>query len=374
MDHFLGVNRRQAAIPNEVLLWVFCARSEEFMTGALQRYSRQILFREIGEIGQQRLSKSRVAILGCGALGTVQADALCRAGVGFLRIADRDFIEESNLQRQTLFSEEDVRLGLPKAVAAQKRLNQINSQVRIEANVTDVNSNNIERLVENMNCILDATDNFETRFLINDVAIKHRIPWVYGAAVGSSGLSMTIVPQQTPCLRCVFESLPPPGTSPTCDTAGVLASIVNVVASIQVAEAVKILTGNVHRINRKLLSFDVWGNRWKELELAGVTEQGDCPCCKLRRFDFLEGKAETTAGVLCGRDSVQISLPEGSRLNFEDLARRLQPIGSVQFNEFLLRFQAGPYEIAVFPDGRGIVRGTKDTQVARSVYARYIGA
>ncbi len=344
------------------------------MTGALQRYSRQILFREIGEIGQQRLSKSRVAILGCGALGTVQADALCRAGVGFLRIADRDFIEESNLQRQTLFSEEDVRLGLPKAVAAQKRLNQINSQVQIEAYVTDVTSNNIERLVENMDCILDATDNFETRFLINDVAIKHRIPWVYGAAVGSSGLSMTIVPQETPCLRCIFESLPPPGTSPTCDTAGVLASIVNVVASIQVAEAVKILTGNVHRINRKLLSFDVWGNRWKELELAGVAEQGDCPCCKLRRFEFLEGKAETTATVLCGRDSVQISLPEGSRLNFEDLARRLQPIGNVQFNEFLLRFQAGPYEIAVFPDGRGIVRGTKDTQVARSVYARYIGA
>jgi molybdopterin-synthase adenylyltransferase len=344
------------------------------MSDPFQRYSRQILFPEIGETGQQRLSKGRVVILGCGALGTVQADALCRAGVGLLRIADRDFLEESNLQRQTLFSEEDVRSGLPKAVAAQKRLNQINSQVQIEAYVTDVNTRNVERLVENMNCILDATDNFETRFLINDIAVKQRIPWVYGAAVGSGGLSMTIVPQETPCLRCVFESLPPAGTSPTCDTAGVLAPIVNVVASIQVAEAVKILTGNIRRINRKLLSFDVWENRWKELDLSGLAQQGECPCCKLHRFEFLEGKAETTATTLCGRDSVQIRLPEGSRLDFEDLARRLQPIGNVQFNEFLLRFEVGPYEIAVFPDGRGIVRGTKDTEIARSVYAKYIGA
>jgi molybdopterin/thiamine biosynthesis adenylyltransferase len=344
------------------------------MSEPLQRYSRQILFAEIGEVGQKQLSSSRVVILGCGALGTVQAEALCRAGTGFLRIVDRDFVEETNLQRQTLFSEDDARNGLPKAIAAEKRLSQINSHVRTEACVEDVNSRNIERFIEGMDCILDATDNFEIRFLINDAAVKHAIPWVYGAAVGSSGLSMTIIPGETPCLRCVFESVPPAGTSPTCDTAGVLAPIVNIVASVQVAEAIKVLTGNLQRVNRGLLSFDVWANRWKQLEVASAREQGDCPCCKHRHFEFLEGRVESTAATLCGRDSVQISNANAHPLNLADLARRLSRLGRVQINEFLLRFHIDRYDIAVFPDGRAIVRGTKDTQVARSVYARYIGA
>jgi len=337
------------------------------------RYSRQILFGEIGIDGQQRLRESLAVILGCGALGTVQAEALCRAGVGKLRIIDRDFVEESNLQRQTLFTEEDARSGLPKAVAAQRRLGQINSEVRVEALVADINSSNIESLVQGVACILDATDNFETRFLINDVAIKHQTPWVYGAAVGSYGVSMTVVPQETPCLRCVLEKLPAPGSSPTCDTAGVLSPIVNVIASVQVAEALKILSGNIRRINRRMLCFDVWENSYRQIEIANVRDEGSCPCCQLRRFEFLEGVRSSAATTLCGRDSVQITVRDGSGLNLKELAQRLKAVGKVQINEFLLRLTVDQFEIAVFPDGRGIVRGTKDAQVARSLYARYVG-
>ena len=337
------------------------------------RYSRQILFGEIGESGQQRLAESLVVILGCGALGTVQAEALCRAGAGRLRIIDRDFVEESNLQRQTLFAEADAQAALPKAVAAQRRLGQINSEVNVEALVADIGPKNIEGLVEGADCILDATDNFETRFLINDAAIKHRIPWVYGAAVGSYGVSMTVLPEETPCLRCVLEALPAPASSPTCDTAGVLSPIVNVVASIQVAEAVKILTGNVRRTNRRLLCFDVWENSYRPIEIANVKEQGSCPCCQLRRFEFLEEARSSLATTLCGRDSVQIGVREGGRLNLRELAQRLKAVGKVQINEFLLRFTIDQFEIAVFADGRGIVRGTKDANVARSLYARYVG-
>ena len=337
------------------------------------RYSRQILFGEIGNEGQQRLAESLVVVLGCGALGTVQAEALCRAGVGRLRIVDRDLVEESNLQRQTLFTEEDARSVMPKAVAAQRRLGQINSEVRVEAFVADVNAKNIESLVQGATCILDATDNFETRFLINDTAIKHRIPWVYGAAVGSYGVSMTVLPQETPCLRCVLEKLPAPGSSPTCDTAGVLSPIVNVVASVQVAEALKILSGNTQRINRRMLCFDVWENSYRQIEIANVMDQRDCPCCQLRRFEFLDGVGSSVATTLCGRDSVQISVRDGSGLNLRDLAQRLKAVGKVQINEFLLRLTVDQFEIAVFPDGRGIVRGTQDAQVARSLYAKYVG-
>ena len=343
------------------------------MNSAMERYSRQRLFSEIGDKGQERLMHSKVAILGCGALGTVQADALCRAGVGTLRIIDRDFIEESNLQRQTLFSEDDVRAGLPKAVAAQRRLQQVNSLVAVEPLVTDVNYKNIESLVEGADLFLDATDNFETRFLLNDVAVKHRKPWIYGASVGSYGLSMTVVPHETPCLRCVFETMPPPGMSPTCDTAGVLASIVNIIASIQVAEAIKILTGNVHRINRKMIFFDVWENSWKRFEIGNARDQGECPACRLGRYEFLEGKEGSSVTTLCGRNSVQINQPGNNQLDFEQLAKRLTPLGTVQFNKFLFRFSVDSYEVAVFPDGRGIVKGTKDPKVARSVYAKYVG-
>ena len=343
------------------------------MSTPSERYSRQMLFPEIGDKGQDRLTQSKVAIFGCGALGTVQADALCRAGVGSLRIIDRDFIEESNLQRQTLFSEDDVRAGLPKAVAAQKRLRQVNSLVAVEPLVLDVNYKNVEFLVDGMDLILDATDNFETRFLLNDVAVKHRKPWIYGASVGSYGLSMTVIPYQTPCLRCIFETMPPPGMSPTCDTAGVLASIVNIIASIQVAEAIKILTGNMHRINRKMIFFDVWENSWKRFDISSAKDQGECPVCKLGQYEFLEGKEGSSVTTLCGRNSVQINQPGGHQLDFEQLASRLNPLGSVQFNRFLFRFTVDSYELAIFPDGRGIVKGTKDPNLARSLYAKYVG-
>ena len=279
---------------------------------------------------------------------------------------------ESNLQRQTLFTEDDARGAMPKAVAAQRRLAHINSEVRVEALVADIHSKNIEGLVQGAACILDATDNFETRFLINDAAIKHGIPWVYGAAVGSYGVSMTVLPQDTPCLRCVLEKLPAPGSSPTCDTAGVLSPIVNVIASVQVAEALKILSGNIDRINRRMLCFDVWENSYRQIEIANVRDEGDCPCCQQRRFEFLEGVG-SAATTLCGRDSVQISVRDGSGLNLKELAQRLKAVGKVQINEFLLRLTVDQFEIAVFPDGRGIVRGTKDAQVARSLYARYVG-
>jgi len=344
------------------------------LSGIPEKYSRQMLFPEIGEKGQERLARSKVVVFGCGALGTVQADSLCRAGVGNIRIVDRDFLEESNLQRQTLFSEEDVRKGLPKAIAAQRRLGQVNSLVKVESLVSDVNHKNIEKFVEDVDCILDATDNFETRFLINDVAVKYKIPWIYGAAVGSHGLTMTILPHETPCLRCVFETMPPPGTSPTCDTAGVLSPIVNVIASLQVAEALKILTGNLHRINRQMIFFDVWENAWRRLEVSSAREEGECPACKFGRFDFLSGEEGSSTTVLCGRDSVQVNPNSADVLNFQELATRLKPLGSVEYNQFLFKFELEKYEIAVFPDGRSIVRGTKDTNVARSLYAKYIGA
>jgi adenylyltransferase/sulfurtransferase len=338
-----------------------------------EKYSRQVLFTQIGQAGQERLLRSRIVIFGCGALGTVQADTLCRAGVGNIRIVDRDFLEESNLQRQTLFSEEDVRQALPKAVAAQRRLSHVNSQISVESFVTDVNHRNIERFIDGMDCILDATDNFETRFLINDVAVKYGIPWIYGAAVGGHGLTMTIIPFQTPCLRCIFETMPAPGTSPTCDTAGVLGPIANIIASIQVTETLKILTGNLHRISRQMISVDVWENVWKLLDISEARREGECPTCKLGRFDFLSGEEGSSITVLCGRNSVQVNSHSTSLLDFEQLANRLRPLGNVHFNQFLFKFDLDNYEIAVFPDGRGIVRGTKDTAVARSLFAKYVG-
>ena len=304
------------------------------MSDPPSRYSRQILFPELGRKGQNRLINSQVVIVGCGALGTVQAESLSRAGIGTIRLIDRDFIEESNLQRQTLFTEQDMRESLPKAVAAKRHLEEINSSVQVDAQVADLNYRNVESLVEGADCILDGTDNFEARFLLNDVSQKHQIPWIYGAAVGSQGLTMTIVPGQTPCLRCVFESPPPPGATPTCDTAGVLAPAVNLVASLQVAEAFKILTGQLRRINRKLVCLDVWQNTWQRLEIASSRNGGDCPACHLGRYDFLEGEQGSSATVLCGRDSVQINQSQGQCLNFPQLAERLELLGSVSYNRF----------------------------------------
>ncbi len=343
------------------------------MKKKLDRYSRQILFDGIGEAGQRRLGDARVAIIGCGALGTVIANNLARAGVGHLTVVDRDFVEESNLQRQILFDEEDVRNSTPKAVAAEKKLRQINSQIEVKGVVMDVNYANIEDLIRGATLVMDGADNFETRFLVNDACVKHGIPWIYGACVGSYGLSMVILPRETPCLRCIFETAPPPGMSPTCDTSGVIAPIVNIIASFQCMEAIKLLTGAKDKLNRHLLSMDVWDDRFERFKITGRRELADCPCCVHDRYEYLtaEGASQTT--TLCGRNSVQISFPKGQKINFNEVSGRLANVGRVTSNPFLIRCAVESYEVTIFKDGRAIIEGTKDPAVAKTVYAKYVG-
>jgi adenylyltransferase/sulfurtransferase len=340
---------------------------------SLERYSRQMRFYGIGEDGQRRLRDARVTLCGCGALGTVLANALVRAGIGHLRLVDRDFIELSNLQRQVLFDEHDVADNLPKAEAAARKLAAINSAVHVEPVVTDIDRTNIVELVADADLILDGTDNFEIRYLINDVAVQRNKPWVYGGCLGSHGQTMTILPGQTPCLRCVFEAAPAPGETGTCETAGVLGPVVNVIASYQATEALKILAGRLDHINRDLLYFDLWENTFRAIKIARLREAVDCPCCKRRRFEWLEGAYGSQTTSLCGRNAVQVSQRSSSRLNFDDLARELEQLGSVSYNRFLLRFTAEGHEFAVFPDGRAIIKGTSDVDRARTLYARYIG-
>jgi len=339
----------------------------------LSRYSRQTLFEGIGEAGQRRLCDARVVCIGCGALGTVIANNLARAGVGHLTIVDRDFVEESNLQRQVLFDEDDVKNSMPKAVAAEKKLRQINSRIEVKGIVTDVNYANIEDLIRGATLVMDGADNFETRFLVNDACVKLGIPWVYGACVGSYGLSMVVIPRETPCLRCIFETAPPPGMTPTCDTAGVIGPIVNIIASFQCMEAIKLLTGNEDKLNRDLLSMDVWDDRFQRLKIKGRRELADCPCCVHNRFEFLtaEGASQTT--TLCGRNSVQISFPKGHKIDFQEVSDRLAKVGKVTSNPFLIRCRVDRYEVTIFKDGRAIIQGTKDPAVAKTVYAKYVG-
>jgi len=338
----------------------------------LDRYSRQILFSGIGQEGQQRLAQSHAVIIGCGALGALHAEMLARAGVGRLRLIDRDFIEESNLQRQIMFEERDVAERLPKAVAAVARINRINSEIEAEAVVKDVNYTNVEELIEDADVLLDGTDNFEVRFLINDAAVKLRKPWVYGAAVGSYGVQMTIRPHKTPCLRCVFPEMPAPGTSPTCDTAGVILPIVATIAAHQVSEALKILTGQTEKLHGSLLQFDLWQNTFTRLKLS--ERASDCPTCQQHRYDFLNARGGQLITTLCGRNAVQISPSTGASVDFARLAEQLRGAGEVSYNRFLLKFKTGEHEITVFPDARCIVKGTDDPNLARSLYARYIGA
>jgi molybdopterin-synthase adenylyltransferase len=340
---------------------------------SLDRYSRQTRFAGIGENGQRRLLASHVTLCGCGALGTVIANALVRSGVGHLRVIDRDFIELNNLQRQVLFDEHDVVEDLPKAEAAARKLSAINSTVHVEPVVADVNRANIIDLVKDADVVLDGTDNFEIRYLINDVAIKLGKPWVYGGCIGSHGQTMTIVPGQTPCLRCVFEAAPAPGESGTCETAGVLSPIVNIIASFQVAEAMKILTGNSDQINRDLIYVDVWENVYRSFKIAPLREQVDCPCCRGRRFDWLDGAQGSSTTSLCGRNAVQVSQRTASRLNFEELARQLDGLEGLTYNRFLLKFHADGHEFTLFPDGRAIIKGTSDVEKARTLYAKYVG-
>ncbi|MBX3266844.1 MAG: ThiF family adenylyltransferase [Acidobacteria bacterium] len=336
-----------------------------------ERYSRQILFREIGREGQERLLASRVLIVGCGALGSSHAEMLSRAGVGSLRIVDRDFVEFTNLQRQTLFSESDAAERLPKAIAAKRSIAEINSEIDVEAIVADVNNSNIEALIAGCDLVLDGTDNFQVRYLVNDACVKHELPWIYGAAVSSYGTTMTIRPGETPCLRCIFEEMPDAGSAPTCDTAGVIMPIIASISAIQAAEAVKLLVGDTASLHRSLVQIDLWANDWRKIKLAGPND--DCICCGRRWFEFLDAEAQEFAAVLCGRDAVQIAPPRLTEIDLPALAARLSALGDVKQNEYLLRFSIENQEITVFRDGRAIVKGTDDPAQARSLYARYLG-
>jgi molybdopterin/thiamine biosynthesis adenylyltransferase len=335
-----------------------------------EKYSRQILFARIGPAGQERLLRSSAVVAGCGAIGAAAANLLVRAGVGRVRIVDRDFVEPSNLQRQTLFDESDAREALPKAVAAERKLRAINSSVSVEGVVADINPVNVEELLNNLDVILDGTDNFETRFLINDLAVKSGRPWIYAAAVGSYGLTMSIQPGRSACLACLLEGADGvSGMEDTCDTVGVLGAIVNLVASLQVAEAMKFLSGNHEALHGRLISADVWSGHFQSVR---VEPRGDCRCCSRHAFSYLEGQAQPHI-TMCGRDSVQIH-EHNRALDLGVLQERLLPIVTgVRHNDFLLRFQVAPYEMTVFSDGRAMVKGTTDPAVARSLYARYIG-
>lgn len=336
-----------------------------------ERYSRQILFNEIGKAGQEKLLKSRVLLVGCGALGASHAEMLARAGVGFLRIVDRDFVEFTNLQRQTLFSERDAIERIPKAIAAKNRLAQINSEVETEAIVADINHSNIEDFIAGCDLILDGTDNFQTRYLVNDACVKLDKTWIYGAAVSSYGVTMTIIPNETPCLRCIFEEMPDAGSAPTCDTAGVIQPIIAMISAVQVTEALKILTGKSEKLHKSLLQFDVWQNDWRKIKTG--KPNAECETCGKRNFEFLEAESAEFSAVLCGRNAVQISPPKPAQLDLETLAGKLKNLGEVKQNEYLARLTVDEFEITVFRDARAIIRGTDDVSVARSLYAKFIG-
>jgi molybdopterin/thiamine biosynthesis adenylyltransferase len=343
----------------------------------LARYRKQTLLAEIGEAGQARLAQSRVLIVGCGALGSVSADALVRAGVGYVRIVDRDFVDLSNLQRQVLYDEEDVRSQWPKAVAAARKLQRINSGVTIDAHVADVDASNILGFADGIDVIVDGTDNFEVRFLINDAALETGIPWINGGVIGTHGQVMAIVPGRTPCLRCLMADVPDPGSLETCDTAGVLGPAVNVVASLQVVETLKRLVDPDTAVEPVLTVVDVWAGSLKPLKLgADLPERVQCPACRGGDRLWLRGERGAKSTVLCGRNAVQVSPPAAGSIALEDLERRLAGSGAVTRNPFLLRLNPSgtDFEVTVFRDGRAIIRGTEDVAVARGVYARYIGS
>lgn len=350
-----------------------------------EKYSRQILFAPFGPEAQERLLAASAVLVGCGALGTAQASLLARAGIGRLRIIDRDFVEPSNLQRQTLFEESDARDALPKAVAAERRLRAINSDVQVEGVVADLTPHNAEELLSGFPLILDGTDNFETRFLLNDAAVHFGVPWIYGAVVASYGLTLTVLPGETACLACLFESGQSKGVADgmggsedTCDTVGVLGAAVGVIASIQAAETMKLLAGLRDALHGRLISFDVWSGRSQAVRVA---RNGDCRACVRREFKYLEGEAQPHV-TLCGRDSVQIH-ERNRKLDLQELGRRIAAtVARVRSNDFLLQFHvpAGAtgngagYDVTVFSDGRAVFKGTKDPAVARSLYARYVGS
>ena len=334
-----------------------------------QRYSRQLLFSGIGAEGQRSLTIARVAIVGCGATGSAMASLLSRAGVGTIRIVDRDYVEPSNLQRQSLFDESDAAESLPKAIAAARKIAAFNSQIVVDPNVADLTPSNIAALLEGMQLILDGTDNFETRYLINDFAVQQSLPWIYTAAIGSYGATMNIIPGKTACLACIFPE-PPRGMVETCETAGVLNTAVNWAASVTATEAVKLLVGAEKRLRRTLLSFDLWSNQHGQVTAA--RPRVGCSVCSERKFLHLAGKDRPQV-TLCGRNSVQIH-ERARTVDLAEMSRRLKPHGAVRHNDFVLKFWHEPYEMTLFPDGRAIIKGTTDTTVARSLYARYVGS
>jgi len=333
-----------------------------------QRYSRQLLFSGIGTEGQQQLAIARVAIVGCGATGSALASLLARAGVGAIRIIDRDYVEPSNLQRQSLFDESDAAEALPKAIAAARKIAAFNSQIVVDSHVADLTPSNIAALLEGAQLILDGTDNFETRYLINDFAVQQALPWIYTAAVGSYGVTMNIIPGKTACLACIFPE-PPRGLLETCETAGVLNTAVNWAASVAASEALKLLVGAEDRLRQSLLSFDLWSNQHGEVTAAHP--RGGCHACDERKFLHLAGKDRPQV-TLCGRNSVQIH-ERARAVDLAEMSKRLKPHGAVRHNDFVLKFWHEPYEMTLFPDGRAIIKGTTDTTVARSLYARYVG-
>jgi molybdopterin/thiamine biosynthesis adenylyltransferase len=333
------------------------------------RYSRQLLFSGIGAEGQRRLAIARVAIVGCGATGSALASLLARAGVGTIRIIDRDYVELSNLQRQSLFDESDAAESLPKAIAAARKISAFNSQVVIEPHVADLTPSNVAALLEGRHLILDGTDNFETRYLINDLAVQQSRPWIYTAAVGSYGVTMNVIPGKTACLACIFPE-PPRGMLETCETAGVLNTAVNWAASVAATEAIKLLVGAEERLRRTLLSFDLWSNQ--HAEVAAAQPRVGCRACGERNFLHLAGKDRPQV-TLCGRNSVQIH-ERARNVDLAEMSKRLKPHGAVRHNDFVLKFWHEPYEMTLFPDGRAIIKGTTDTTLARSLYARYVGS
>jgi molybdopterin-synthase adenylyltransferase len=340
----------------------------------LSRYDRQIRFAPLGEAGQRKLAAGRALVCGCGALGSVIASTLVRAGVGFVRIVDRDFVELNNLQRQFLYDEQDIAAALPKAIAAANKLRLVNSTVTIEPIVADVTHTNIDSLAADVDVIVDGTDNFATRFLVNDFAVKHRKPWVYGGSIGAEGQSMTIIPGQTACLACLLPEAPPPGTTPTCDTAGILGPIVGVIGSIEASEALKILSGNVQATSRHLTVIELWDNRLRTVDISRLRDESDCRVCQHGEFVWLSGERGGDSAVLCGRNAVQLTPPPGTLLSLASLAERLHGVGPVVHNSFLLRLEVDGYQLTVFPDGRTIVSGTDDPATARSLQAKYVGS
>jgi adenylyltransferase/sulfurtransferase len=337
------------------------------------RYLRQATYPPIGPEGQRHLAAASVLLVGCGALGSAVANLLVRAGIGRLVIADRDYVELHNLQRQSLFDEDDVARHLPKAEAAVAKLRRINTDVSVESAVVDVNASNVEGLLENVQVIVDGTDNFETRYLINDVAVKFDRPWVYGGVIATYGITMTIRPGLSPCLRCVFAEPPEPGGTLTCDTAGVLGPAVSLVASVQAAETMKLAIGDHDALNRDLLAVDVWRLTFDRIPLDAPAP--DCPTCGRRDFSFLDRPPLTQTTVLCGHDAVQVRVDPGVKLDLDALASRLRSAGEVLANPYLVRFRdpTAGHELTIFADGRAIIKGTGDETDARAIYARYIG-